>query len=128
MNKLEQRIAALEARLALVEHTISVSPLQSDPNLPPMPDKTENGYYFLKVTISNKRYDPVKTNAGTHDGHIWFDCLYTPTGLKKATRAIKGVLEFSDHFGDVIFRIKLTINESIHPGRPTFQRGGWIFL
>lgn len=46
-----------------------------------------------------------------------------PEGLNKPTRAVKGLLEFTDLFGEVKFRIGLTLNERLEPGRPFTQRG-----
>ena len=77
---------------------------------------------LVKVKISQKRFDPSNPNAGTYEDHVWFDCEYVPAALAKATRAVKGLLEFSDHFGEVKFRIQVTVNEPLTPGRSLVQK------
>ena len=41
---------------------------------------------------------------------------FTGNGLKTKTRAIKGLVEFCDLFGDVIHRVNFTINDPLSPG------------
>lgn len=125
MDKLEQRVVDLEARLALVEHALALSKQSSDAALPHSSDEVaaDRVYSMIKVDISNKRYDVANPSLGSYEDHIWFDCLYTATGLSKATRAVKGALEFADHFGDVKFRVNITVNDTINLGYPLSQKG-----
>jgi len=36
---------------------------------------------------------------------------------------MKGTIEFSDHFDEVRFRIQVTVNEPLEPGRRLTQKG-----
>ncbi len=43
--------------------------------------------------------------------------------LQKTTRAVKGVLEFADLFGEVEFRLKVTITDGMRAGRSIRKEG-----
>lgn len=71
---------------------------------------------FVTPVISNKRFE--KYN---YEEHIWFDVTWDTSELKKPTRAIKGILIFSDIFGETKFLIKKTINEPLSPNIPLVE-------
>lgn len=120
MSDLEQKIADIERRLALLEAKHG-SPL-SEPIAGP-PSQELSGKQLVSLSVSNKRYD-----HGDYEDHIWFDCIYTLSQDSKPTRAVKGVLQFTDLFGDVKFRIQVTINDPMTPGKPLANPGiGFTF-
>ena len=77
----------------------------------------------MQVSISNKRYAPQNLNYGQYEDHIWFDVTYMAGALGKPTRALKGLLSFSDLFGEIKFQLNVTLNERLEPGRPFVQNG-----
>lgn len=64
------------------------------------------------LDIRNKRYQ-----EGEYEKFLWWDAIYNPVRLTKATRAVKGTAEFADLFGEVHFRLKIVINDPMQPGR-----------
>jgi hypothetical protein len=78
---------------------------------------------LIRVRLTSKRYQPQNSDLNQYQDHIWFDCSYLPERLAKPTRAVKGLLEFTDLFGEVKFRIGLTLNDRLEPGRPFSQQG-----
>lgn len=106
---IEERFADIERRLALLEersvNEISKLSVSSQP-----PESLKNK--LITLHVSNKRYV-----HGDYENHIWFDCIYTLSETSKSTRAVKGAIEFSDLFGDVKFRIQVTINDPLQPGK-----------
>lgn len=120
MESLEKRLIEVERRLALLEilagNAQSSSPLGSS-------SRESTKIRLVELSVSNKRYD-----RGDYEEHIWFDCMYTLAKDSKATRAVKGVIEFSDLFGDVGFRIQATINDPMSPDKPLASPGiGFTF-
>lgn len=115
MNSIEDRLAQLERRVEVLEEKNAVQ-LATAPDLPPLPAPPEEP--LVALAVSNKRYDP-----GEYESHIWFDCVYTLSSRSKPTRAVKGLIEFADLFGDVKFRLHTTINEPLAPNRPLTQKG-----
>lgn len=123
MPTLEERVEELERRLALIEaRTPPPPPTPTQPAPPP------NAPALVAVTISNKRYEAANAEVEIYEAHIWFDCAYTLSKAAKETRALKGVLEFADLFGEVKFRLNVTLNEPLTPGKPHVQAGvGFVF-
>jgi hypothetical protein len=120
MDKLEERIAEVERRLSLLEasYGLQVSGSASSALPPELPKKP-----LVALSVSNKRYD-----HGDYEDHIWFDCTYTLSTASKPTRAVKGAIQFSDLFGDVKFRLLVTVNDALSPGRPLVNPGiGFTF-
>jgi hypothetical protein len=118
--EMEARIADLERRLALVEGLIS--PERNDATIVNIPTPNRSTP-LVNVNISKKRYSPANPDMGEYEEHIWFNVSYSAGTLNKPTRALKGVLCFSDIFGEIKFRINVTVNERIDPGRPLIQEG-----
>lgn len=54
---------------------------------------------------------------------IFFRLDYTASGLDKPARAIKGVLNLSDLFGESKFKLRWTIDKPIKPGEVISERG-----
>lgn len=119
MSSMEERLADLERRLALIEardgrQATSQSGLSA---------RGAAEEQVVSVSVSNKRYD-----HGDYEDHIWFDCVYTLSQDSKPTRALKGAIEFMDLFGEVRFRLQLTVNDPLSPGRPLANLGiGFTF-
>ncbi|QRF63231.1 hypothetical protein [Variovorax paradoxus] len=119
MNDLERRLADIEARLAALE--------ARDPSKPELfsvvNDMPEKSGDLVRVKVENKRFDPANPSLNSYEDHLWFDCVYTLSSASKPTRAVKGVLEFLDLFGEVHFRLNLTLNVPLKPGVPLAQPG-----
>lgn len=119
MSSMEERLTDAERRLALLE--------ARDRGLPApqgaLPARGAAEEQVVSVSVSNKRYD-----HGDYEDHIWFDCVYTLSQDSKPTRALKGAIEFMDLFGEVRFRLQLTVNDPLSPGRPLANPGiGFTF-
>ena len=54
---------------------------------------------------------------------IWFDIEFTANGLDKPARAIKGILNLQDLFGEPKMRFNWTIDEPIKQGETIVERG-----
>ncbi|MEA9885240.1 hypothetical protein VDG05_12950 [Xanthomonas campestris pv. raphani] len=120
MSDLEEKIAQIERRLALLEAGNGLPQLGQ--LIEPSPQEASKAR-LVSLSVSNKRYD-----HGDYEDHIWFDCLYTLSQDSQPTRAVKGAIEFTDLFGDVKFVLKVTINDPITPGKPLAKPGiGFVF-
>lgn len=120
MNSLEDRVAEIERRLALLESHRGIQPpaIAVEPN-PHGSSKDP----LVAISVSKKRFE-----RGDYEEHIWFDCVYTLSQNSKPTRAVKGSLEFCDLFGDVKFRLQVTINDPMTPGKSLGNPGiGFTF-
>lgn len=119
MVSVEERFAEIERRLALLEAGDLPSLTIGNEKIEPR----ESHETFIALTVTNKRFDPTNADLGVYEDHIWFDCAYTLKTGAKPTRAVKGELQFSDLFGEVKFKLQLTINDPLKPGVPLVQRG-----
>jgi hypothetical protein len=120
MSDVEQRLADLERRMSALEGLGRQGISQ--------PGTVAASHKLLAVEIRNKRADPQDTSHGKYEDHILFDCYYTLSSASKRTRAVKGVLEFADLFGEVIFRLNATLNFALEPGKTVAQEGvGFTF-
>ena len=54
---------------------------------------------------------------------IWFDIEFTAGGLDKPARAIKGVLNFQDLFGEPRMKMNWTIDAPVEPGQTVTEKG-----
>lgn len=54
---------------------------------------------------------------------IWMTIRWDTDKLPKATRAVKGVLHLTDAFGESQFRLNVTLDEPLEPGKPYVQEG-----
>lgn len=124
VDLLEERVLALEKQGSRIrgDDTERVSPgvEAPAPTVSPPPPHSSSP---IRVQITSKRYDPAAPDAGAYTDHICWDVNYYPDGLEKPARAVKGVMEFEDLFGEVRFAIGVTVNERLSPGTPTRQVG-----
>ncbi len=72
----------------------------------------------LDVTLLRKQY--AKQN---YQDFIFLDVAFNAKGLDKPARAIKGVLKFTDLFGEQKFGLKWTIDKAIAPGSTYTENG-----
>ena len=119
LTKLEKRIEEVEKRQLRLEQAIGRSPSQpSEKSVVGSADKEDRANALIAVEVSNKKY----RKAGYED-YIFWDVTYSPIGLNKQTRAVKGVLVFADLFGEVKFQIKVTIKDPLEPGKTLTKKG-----
>ncbi len=124
MSSVEDRIAQLERRVALLEGQSTHPELSSNEVRPIGAPKVDP----VSVHISNKRYAPSNPSLDTYEDYIWFDSSYTLAADSIPTRAVKGLIEFADLFGEVKFRLQITLNETLTPKVPLKQEGiGFTF-
>jgi hypothetical protein len=71
---------------------------------------------LLIPTLSNKVYQPADPSNNSYQDFISFDITLDTSKLTKPTRAVKGVLVFTDLFGEEKFRLNWTINDPLTPG------------
>lgn len=90
------RVADLEKRVTSLEKECETR--ADTPATPQQPQPSES---LVPVSLSNKVFqdaDPI--DRGTYQDAVFWDARYDFSKLSKATRAIKGVLEFSDLFSE----------------------------
>lgn len=122
MKSIEERLTDIERRLAALEGQADEINL-SAAETPSAPPAAEPDSPLIALRVSNKRYAPSNPSAGSYEDHIWFDCTYTLRASSRPTRAVKGLLEFADLFGDVQFRLNVTLNDPLLPDLARDQPG-----
>lgn len=73
---------------------------------------------ILDVTLLRKQY-----TKQDYQDYVFFDISFNPKGLDKAARAIKGVLIFTDLFGEQKFALNWTIEKPVNPGVEYVENG-----
>lgn len=73
---------------------------------------------ILDVTLLRKQYA-----KQDYQDYVFFDVAFDAKGLDKPARAIKGVLRFTDLFGEQKFALKWTIEKPITPGATYTEKG-----
>ena len=118
---LEQRISDLEKEKIVLKKEIPKKIVKQE-HL--SDNKTEDlAYDIIEPTITNKRFQDSNPSLGIYQEAIWWDVTYHAKNLKKTTRAIKGILEFTDLFGETKFKINVTINDKLSPNKELTQKG-----
>jgi hypothetical protein len=105
---LEGRVKDLEQRVAKLEAARAASSVEA------MAPRV--GEFVVPVTLSNKRLLPANPSARIHQDSIRYDSRYDFTALQKDTRAIKGVVEFRDLFGEVKLELNVTLSDPVRAG------------
>jgi len=72
----------------------------------------------ISVKLLSKRFA-----EQNYQEFIWFDIEFTANVLDKPARAIKGILNLQDLFGEPKMRLNWTIDEPIKPGETIVERG-----
>jgi hypothetical protein len=121
VGSLSKRIRELEKRIEVLEKLVRVRPTTAEEgkradDLDRKP--RDRSYLIFDVVVSHKQFERRNPEDDKFRSYMWYDCTYHPKSLLKPTRAVKGVLEFSDLFGDVRFRMQVTLNERIEPDIP----------
>lgn len=70
------------------------------------------------MTLLRKQYA-----TQDYQDYVFFDIVFNAKGLDKPARAIKGVLRFTDLFGEQKFAVKWTIEKPIAPGTTHTEKG-----
>lgn len=73
--------------------------------------------------LTNKKFQKSDFSKGIYEDAIWFDINWDTSQLEQATRAVKGILIIADIFGEPQFRLNMTINDSLTPGKNYKQQG-----
>lgn len=120
MEDIKQKLAELERRLELLERERASVREATGRKSTSAENRTSS---LIRAEVSEKRFAPANSNLGEFEDHIWFTVTYSPDALEKPTRAVKGVLNFTDLFGESKFRINITVNEKLEPGRVLVQEG-----
>jgi len=81
-------------------------------------DTVDNSLNIIKPILKRKRFE-----SEDFQEHIWFDILWKPINLKRDTRAVKGVLIFTDIFGEERYRIGWTITDTIDDELGLYEPG-----
>lgn len=78
---------------------------------------------IIEIIVTNKRFQDTDSHRRIYREAIWWDAEYKAVNLKKPARAIKGVIEFADLFGEVHFRLRITIDEPISKNKSVKEEG-----
>jgi hypothetical protein len=73
---------------------------------------------ILDATLLRKQYA-----KRDYQDYVFFDVAFNAKGLDKPARAIKGLLKFTDLFGEQKFGLKWTIEKPIAPGATYTEKG-----
>jgi hypothetical protein len=73
---------------------------------------------ILDVTLLRKHFA-----KQDYQDYVFFDVAFSAKGLDKPARAIKGLLRFTDLFGEQKFGLKWTIEKPIAPGAIYTEKG-----
>jgi len=120
---LRQRYLAAKYGLAMVppsaaagvESQEAIAPTSSSASQSTIAEPSEE---IITVKILGKQYDRQE-----YQDFVWFDLELKADGLDKPARAIKGVLNLQDLFGEARMRINWTIDEPIEPGETIVEKG-----
>jgi len=77
----------------------------------------------LSPTLTNKRFHKSDWKNGSYEDAIWFDIAWDTSKLRQPARAVKGILVFADLFGEPKFKIRVTIDTPLTPGKTLKQLG-----
>ena len=80
----------------------------------------------VTATLTNKEFRKSDFSAGRYKDFLELRMEIEASSLKKKTRAIKGVMVFSDLFGEEKYRIRWTLNEPLSPGQVKIITGQGI--
>jgi hypothetical protein len=78
----------------------------------------EVGAGLVAVKLLSKRFA-----EEDYQEFIWFNIEFTAEGLDKPLRAIKGVLNLQDLFGEPRMRLNWTLTKPVNPGEAVVERG-----
>jgi hypothetical protein len=110
---LDDRLRALEQRVADLEERLEPdSAVGAEGSATPSP--TADHRTMLTLRVDGKKFTPGEYG----DDRVDLDLTLTLSPDRRATRAVKGSLVFTDLFGDVGFRIGYTVNDPLLPGVP----------
>lgn len=90
---------------------IAATPAPTDPD-------EELREQILDATLLRKQYA-----KQDYQDYVFFDIAFNAKGLDKPARAIKGLLRFTDLFGEQKFALKWTIEKPIAPGAIYTEKG-----
>ena len=76
---------------------------------------------LLEVRLLTKRI-----STQDYQEFVFFDVEWRATGLKKAARAIKGVLYFQDLFGETKMKMGWTVDQPLAPGGTFVEKGAGL--
>ncbi len=90
-----------------------------EPTIAPMGvSSASDPYQILVPRLTKRKYD-----IGEYESHVWFDFAWDTSGLKKATRAVKGAILLCDVFGETKLTFRMTLNDRIVPNSPFESKG-----
>lgn len=90
----------------------------SRPIAKPENPKEEVQDQILKVALQSKQI-----SEQDYQDFIFFNVEFQATGLDKPARAIKGILHFTDLFGETKLSLKWSIDKPLNPGENVEERG-----
>lgn len=73
---------------------------------------------IVEIKLLQKRFAELD-----YEEYIWFNIQFKAVGLDKPARAIKGILNLQDLFGETKVRLNWTIDEPINPGDTYVENG-----
>lgn len=102
----------------------AVTDAPSPPRTPqPMPNASDKPAQSVKEQILVPTLLRKRLVKQDYRDFMSLELAFDPKGLDKPTRALKGVLKFTDLFGEQKFGLKWTIDTPITPGTPFTETG-----
>jgi hypothetical protein len=71
----------------------------------------------ISVNLFGKNFLKSDYRAGRYEDFLKLQLEFKAKGIKKPTRAIKGIIVFSDLFGEVKVRLRWTLDDPMAPGQ-----------
>jgi len=127
----KQSLAMLEQRRLIAKYGLGLPSLSSDDvsqsggtgypissPAEPLVDAGSLADEIIEVRLKSKRY-----SEQDYQDYILLNIDFTASGLDKPARAIKGVLNLNDLFGETKMRLRWTIDEPINPNQRVSVHG-----
>jgi hypothetical protein len=118
---LQERVTALEAQVADMQAFLKRLGWGDDSTTDrELAELTE---MVIPATVTNKRFQSKDPANGLWEDYLNLDVVYDTSELTKPVAALKGMLQFTDLFGELRFEMPATISKRIEPGDPVPQEG-----
>ncbi|MFC1567463.1 hypothetical protein ACFL3R_01330 [Thermodesulfobacteriota bacterium] len=108
----------ISTRYKEVKASEAAKSIKTKPEPAPMSSEEKVAREIITVRLLKKEY-----TDQDYQEFIFFDIEFKAPGLDKPARAIKGILNFEDLFGETKFRLNMTINDPMSPNGKLISKG-----
>jgi hypothetical protein len=126
IESLSSRVTALEKKQIVFDKINTNAPDKITSETSNVLQKAQPNSKFIRVELIEKNLVLEDYDLGIHEDQIEFQLHFHNISDAKI-RAVKGDLVFHDLFDTEVFRIGVTMNNSIEPGKFSAWSGGFIY-